>query len=909
MVYHGTDADFTVFDRAKTRATMDIQGNFFSPWEDDARGYGSNVRRFFLNLRNPADENTGYHSLHEFEGQNGAGVKARERLVALGYDGVNNGGEEFIAFSPEQIKSATENVGTFDAGNPDIRYSLGGGKVLRAWHGSPHMFAAEEGAPLGRFRLDKVDTGEGSQAFGHGIYLTAKEKIGRFYAERLGDSSALAIMKEYGLEWLGRKDFARFYLARTFENFKNNLNSALKIYTESDKRSEAEKEAMRESVRRATENREVFEDMIVKYMTIDKYFAKARAAYMTNETLGDPRPTNLVYEELKMELARNEELAKMTPRESGPRRHLYSAELTIAEDESDVLDWTQKLTKEQRARIRAGLLERGFTRPEITKMLRGKTFSETYYYLQGEKWHPSEVSQFLSEIGFVGHKYPAASMGTGDYSHGTNYVIYDENAIEIKDAVRWQVKAQEQAAWDKVLDKYERGEMGQRETATVLERTPVVLQRCGAADLPIRISKGVLDKVSKDKHEVSVSELRKLLTNLDNPIAVFQSRTQPDSMVVLTELVDDANRQNAVVALRLDAKESGGGHKVNAVASIYGKKAYSVAEMLRGGEALYVHTQKVRAYLRSGRLQLPAEASKRGRSSLLTQDDFTQDELGVVKVNNKKPLDGRGEVYGAYDPRTREVFVAENARVDTLLHELGWHAAYDWARTHEPKLYAQMRSYAQSAPEEVRAAVREAYAGFSEEAMLDEIGAAAFSEEFTGLVEERLAEIKDGRRRGIVKRWWAGFKKLAVRLWRALTGREETPQEAMKRLAETFAEGKQLGSWSLENVEVNRSAVREQREMDEDERKKREKQKKAREQALSMIDRSSSNCLIFCVNSLLIPAPLSAFAAWSVSASRSSASLGQSTSRQILQVSGCPWPAALDTACPAGCRGGQICSP
>ena len=134
VVYHGTDADFTVFDRAKTRATMDIQGNFFSPWEDDARGYGSNVRRFFLNLRNPADENTGYHSLHEFEGQNGAGVKARERLVALGYDGVNNGGEEFIAFSPEQIKSATENVGTFDAGNPDIRYSLSMSEQA-AWDG------------------------------------------------------------------------------------------------------------------------------------------------------------------------------------------------------------------------------------------------------------------------------------------------------------------------------------------------------------------------------------------------------------------------------------------------------------------------------------------------------------------------------------------------------------------------------------------------------------------------------------------------------------------------------------------------------------------------------------------------------------------------------------------------------
>ena len=336
--------------------------------------------------------------------------------------------------------------------------------------------------------------------------------------------------------------------------------------------------------------------------------------------------------------------------------------------------------------------------------------------------------------------------------------------------VRWSLGAAEQAAWGKVLDDYEAGRLPARGMVTVLPRTPAVLQRCGAANLPLKISKGVLDKVTKEKHGVPVRELRGLLVNLDNPIAVFRSRTQADSLVVLTELRDEANGNNAVVAVRLDAK-SDSEHEINAVASIYGRPAFQIEGFLRDGLALYLHTKKIRAYLRSGRLQLPAETSRRGSSSLLTQDDFTQDELGVVKVNNKKPLDGRGEVYGAYDPRTREVFVAENARVDTLLHELGWHAAYDWARTHEPKLYAQMRSYAQSAPEEVRAAVREAYAGFSEEAMLDEIGAAAFSEEFTGLVEERLAEIKDGRRRGIVKRWWAGFKKLAVRLWRALTGR------------------------------------------------------------------------------------------------------------------------------------------
>ena len=46
VVYHGTDADFTVFDRTKSRANMDIQGSFFSPWDIDAGGYGGNVKAY-----------------------------------------------------------------------------------------------------------------------------------------------------------------------------------------------------------------------------------------------------------------------------------------------------------------------------------------------------------------------------------------------------------------------------------------------------------------------------------------------------------------------------------------------------------------------------------------------------------------------------------------------------------------------------------------------------------------------------------------------------------------------------------------------------------------------------------------------------------------------------------------------
>ena len=86
---------------------------------------GENVNAYYLNITNPAPENVGYKALNKFKGQNNAGVKAREYLESLGYDGVNNENEEYISFHPEQAK-LTKN--TNPTGNEDIRYSLPGAK-------------------------------------------------------------------------------------------------------------------------------------------------------------------------------------------------------------------------------------------------------------------------------------------------------------------------------------------------------------------------------------------------------------------------------------------------------------------------------------------------------------------------------------------------------------------------------------------------------------------------------------------------------------------------------------------------------------------------------------------------------------------------------------------------------------
>ena len=50
------------------------------------------------------------------------GVKTSDILSELGFDGVHDG-VEWVAFKPTQVKSATDNIGTFDGDNPDIRFS------------------------------------------------------------------------------------------------------------------------------------------------------------------------------------------------------------------------------------------------------------------------------------------------------------------------------------------------------------------------------------------------------------------------------------------------------------------------------------------------------------------------------------------------------------------------------------------------------------------------------------------------------------------------------------------------------------------------------------------------------------------------------------------------------------------
>ena len=138
VVYHGSYEDFTVFDKTKGRANMDIQGSFFSPQEIDAGGYGPNVKAYYLNITNPADEQTGYKALRKYQGQNGAGytendgnVDLREednrksRNTRLNYD--ENFDDVNDAF--EQAIKVLQNINGIDVSS-ELVEEVGNGRLL-----------------------------------------------------------------------------------------------------------------------------------------------------------------------------------------------------------------------------------------------------------------------------------------------------------------------------------------------------------------------------------------------------------------------------------------------------------------------------------------------------------------------------------------------------------------------------------------------------------------------------------------------------------------------------------------------------------------------------------------------------------------------------------------------------------
>lgn len=157
IVYHATDNEFYTFDKAKRGENTFRNASDFSIAATSATGFwfsdhdvsgdmgSEKSMQCYLDIKNPyrislsemseelksADTNGDADfdfSIGDFESTRQLSENYVNSLKEQGYDGIivsdsEFGGESYVAFYPNQIKSATDNIGTFDKSNPDIRYS------------------------------------------------------------------------------------------------------------------------------------------------------------------------------------------------------------------------------------------------------------------------------------------------------------------------------------------------------------------------------------------------------------------------------------------------------------------------------------------------------------------------------------------------------------------------------------------------------------------------------------------------------------------------------------------------------------------------------------------------------------------------------------------------------------------
>lgn len=270
------------------------------------------------------------------------------------------------------------------------------------------------GASFDRFDHSFMGTGEGAQAYGWGTYVTEVEGIGKSYAEKAADPA--------------KKD----YLYEELTKLKNIIRHEPNLYID---------------------NRSTISDL--------KKQIKELEEIQRNDPDFDFEIPRL--KEYEKEWEHIEDLISKVS-----TRVLYTVEIPDDTGEN-YLDWDKPITKKQIKRIQDYLSENyrknkldnfnasiapstAVNAEEIDKWsMRGENIYKTLENLLGGD---REASEALLQCGFTGIKYPAQATTGGRSDGARNYVIFNENDLQITDHTRYrtsQYTPEEQAIIERAL--------------------------------------------------------------------------------------------------------------------------------------------------------------------------------------------------------------------------------------------------------------------------------------------------------------------------------------------------------------------------------------------------------------------------------------------------------------------------
>jgi GNAT superfamily N-acetyltransferase len=249
---------------------------------------------------------------------------------------------------------------------------------IRAFHGSPHDFD--------RFSMDKIGTGEGAQAFGHGLYFAESEGVAKSYRDELSGKE---------MKWPNERQAAAF-------------DALPKVYRDSLERQ------IVENKRKPGELRTTVEAMV------DGAQRRVGTEF--------ERHDDAALLDAGQRMLAEKGFAKPKP------GHMY--EVNINANPDDFLDWDKPLS-EQSEKVRGAV---GSVAPHMAGLnpahIRGE---DAYRGIAGKvaeaaKMPPQEgggdVARSLREAGVPGLRYlDQGSRTAGDGSR--NYVVFDDKLVSI----------------------------------------------------------------------------------------------------------------------------------------------------------------------------------------------------------------------------------------------------------------------------------------------------------------------------------------------------------------------------------------------------------------------------------------------------------------------------------------------
>ena len=275
---------------------------------------------------------------------------------------------------------------------------------IRTYHGT--------GVSFDKFDLSHALEGEGSESFGHGVYVTNSSKIGREYAQRAKQRKMADLYKNMRYPDGVKGDI---FKRRVFGEMVNDVATGGSVASAKD-------------------------------FAKKRVGADANDIQRTLENLKDREKGTEYEQNLKDRLAEYKEGLKWI--DSLDEDYLTQGnanryDVDIPDDNGDYIDWENKLKKSHLNKVNKELVRIGKEPIEtiypsrVDSKVRGQDLYDELSSMLGSK---EAASKLLSDAGFIGIKYPAGMIYGGAEEDDYNYVIFDENNANIVGNTRFSLR-------------------------------------------------------------------------------------------------------------------------------------------------------------------------------------------------------------------------------------------------------------------------------------------------------------------------------------------------------------------------------------------------------------------------------------------------------------------------------------